>query len=254
MTFEPDNLRIFNDAELKAALTRACPPVAASETLRLRVSQMIDEAASADARPPMRLTPAAERRGLGHWLTTGRRWAVAASIAGLGLGIGLFMWTDSLPTGPTQVATAEREPLLVENALASHDEMYQSLGSGNEQVRRSLRSAPQMREQLRSEKSILLELPDLTPAGWQFVGAKPCPKSSGCSAQLYYTRGRQGLSVFVFSDEDLSRGRMTVSSRDDHLLAMSRINRGMVCVIAHCPAGGLRQSEVDQIAAQFAGR
>ena len=70
MTPQEDNLKIFDDPELKAALMRALPEMRAPEALQARIRNLIDDelaAAAPAGQKSLKLTLATDRPGWRGW-------------------------------------------------------------------------------------------------------------------------------------------------------------------------------------------
>jgi len=251
MNSDMDNLR-FEDPELKKALNRALPKVLVPEALRLKLERELGELSTA---PDLPLTQPSNPWHISTWFTSHRRLAIAASIAGLGLGIGLFFASSSFnqptPAGGTSLVAAD--PVIVEGALVRHDEMHQSLARGRDQLRQSLLSVPEAREQVRREVALPVPFVDLSSQGWQFAGAKPCRMGTCCGVQLFYTRNQQTMSVFVFPAGRISPEAVAAcSTNNDYRTAIRPLPDATLFVVGRCPSGKLSQTEIEQVASLFA--
>jgi hypothetical protein len=139
---------------------------------------------------------------------------------------------------------------VVERALVSHDDLYQSMATG--QYRRELVSLPQVREQLRKEQSISIPHADLASTGWELVGAKPCDMGGCCGAQLFYTRGDETLSVFVFPPGKISPETVSALDGKRHVTALRKLPGSTLFIVARCPSGDLQKSEIEELANRLA--
>ena len=253
MTIESEN--IFDDPELKQALERAVPKVIAPLSLRQSIEQAMSSAAPTQTRPEALPEKRSNRWHILSWLPPHRRLAIAASIAGLGLGIGLFLASDHSAVTPGHSAWTASEPLIIRGALVRHDEMGQSLASGDEQFRRSLYTVPQVREQLRRDAAIDIPQVDLEPAGWKLAGAKPCVMGNCCGAQIFYTRGQQTLSVFVFPPRRFSPEMLAdCAGQSGHLAAFRKLPEATLFVVARSSGNQLQQEELEAVATQLAAQ
>lgn len=241
----------FEEPMLKEALRRAYPPEAAPPALRANVQAMLARAGQTDdaSAQPIPLTrPVLHTRHRWH----GRRLAAAAAIVGLGLGVGMFALTqrDQGPNG-NQVAIAD-SPVVVRNALLSHDQLYDSMNAGAD-WRQGLTSVGEVRDSLRSQAPIAMPMLDLSAAGWQLAGAKACEVGAGRAAQLFYTRGNQTLSVFVLppgqSAESIER---TCAQTKSHITAVRNASGVTILLVGSCPDGSLTAREIDHLAAAIA--
>ena len=235
----------FNDPELKKALSRALPRVAAPASLRLSIERELEDLSSAPAADPLTHS---NPWHISNWFPAHRRMAVAAAIAGLGLGIGLFLASDNVEHQHSTFV-ASSDPVIVQGALVRHDQMHQSLERDGDLFRQSLLTVPQVREQLHDEMPVPITQPDLV--GWQFAGAQPCNMGTCCGAQLLYTRGHQTLSVFVFPPGRISPAMVAACKAGNHLTAVRPTRDATLLVVATCPAGELSQSDVEQVASQL---
>ena len=236
----------FEDADLKESLRRAFPHLSAPRSLHQRIAQ-----ACVGGEPPVEAIPQVQGCRIGQWLHSGRRRAIAASIAGLGLGIGLFLAQSRLNV-PVATPYASDSPVFVENAMVRHDELQQ--GASDPRVRQSLFSYPQMRDRLPSSGALYIPNPDLSDHGWEFIGAKPYQSATCFGAQLFYVRNSQSLSVFVLPPGTYTAEiRAACGQKQRHLIANAS-GRSTFFVVARCPEGKLSQSDIQQIADMLAGR
>ena len=252
--------------ELRRALRRAFPAEQAPQALRERITAMLQNQAmwSDDMPEPAELTrsaghiasqpdpsnPYARIAWLGNLFHGARRIAIAACIAGLAMGIGLFVATptgDPRPSEQPQYAQSPVAPFL-QAAVVRHDELLQ-VADPTQTSGRSLVPLQEVRTELKNRLAAPMPEADISSQGWQLVGGKTMGPADGCVAQLFYRRGQQTLSVFIISPDPLGRRiQIPSTSQKDHLITCRESGPLTICVVGYSPDGKLTAGEVDRVA------
>lgn len=243
----------FDEPRLKEALKRVYPPEVAPPALRAGIQVMLTRAAASGVSDqPIPLTRSTDRPH--HWWQS-RRVTAAAAIVGLGLGVGLFVLTerDRMPSG--NAVAMNESPVIVQNALVSHDQIFNSMASGGDNWRRSLAPVPQVREELRSHAPMSIPTVDLSSRGWQLAGAKACEVGSACAAQMFYTRGDQTLSVFVLPPgQSAVEIQRSCGQSKTHITAARNASGATFLLVGRCTDGSLTNQEIEELAATIAAQ
>ena len=254
----------FDHDDLRDALRRALPAQPAPQALRDRIAAMLrdEEVWTHDDMPePVTLTqpagliapptdPYTRIAWLGNLFRGSRRVAMAACIAGLGLGAALFLATNSSsPPDSAQIAQSIPAQPFLQAALVHHDEMLQAPDS-IQMPGGPLGSLQQVRAEVQNRTAAPMPEADISSQGWQLVGGKTCRAADACIAQIFYRRGQQTLSVFMIPPDAQGR-RMNVGSsinQRNHLITTREAGQFTVCVVGYSPDGKLTANEVDRVA------
>ncbi len=238
----------FDDAGLKDALKRAIPMATAPASLRARIEQACAEAGDVSTEP-IRLT---HGQAIRQWLNRGRRMAIAASIAGLGLGIGLFVMLDRAEQQDRLQYASNVSPVYVQTALVQHDQLQRS--AADPQMRQTLLGYPQLKDRVRGPSPLYIPEPDLSSLGWQFVGAQPCQMRDFTAAQLFYTRGRETVSVFVLPQGNYAVNLRGCEQANECIFAKRGTSKSTLFVVARALNGKPTQDEIQAIADELGQR
>lgn len=257
----------FQDDNLRQALRRAFPAEQAPPALRKRVAALLQDPVMCDVdtdRPePVALTqpagpivssdpiPLPTVAWFGNLFHGARRVALAASFAGLAMGIALFVTLQNSnsvlqPSGPQYVDAVPVSPF-VQAAVVRHDEILKPADPTRASAA-SLRPLPQLRSELQ-EQQLPVPDADFSPHGWQLVGGQSWRNGNATVAQICYRRGNETLSVFIAPrDAQGRRTPMSTANLQDHIVATRETPAANLCVVGHSPDNKLTPAEVDRLA------
>lgn len=245
----------FDDPTLKAALKRAtaqvAAPAAASDSLRQRVTQLLVETRVSETSSPVPHRPI--RLPFLAWFHPTRQLAIAASIAGLVLGAGLFISLDQFrPGAHSHLGYAMSTPVLMQTVLARHDALSQSVAGVPGLINANNAPYPRICDEVGRQTSLNFPRLDLSSRGWRFAGAKVYQTPEGSSAQLFYGRAKQSLSIFLVPS-GIAPAELPCGLIRGRLVAGHIAGKTAFIVVGNGPTDTLTLAEVDAIADQLAG-
>jgi hypothetical protein len=244
-----DDLNNFNDPALKAAIRRAIPAVSAPQSLRNAVADILRSADDDTLHEPLRLVPELKPSAVSpwlEWLSQGRKLAIAASILGLGLGVGLFLALENQAgtQNQTTIANAGNMPIAPSTLVdVAHREVQQGLSTGHNML------APydQVSRELRQQTGPAALNVDLSSMGWSLVGARKLSLPNSLAVQLFYQHGQQSLSVFVLPNS-AGRSQTPIASLGNHSVAARQYDGATLCVIADGFSPKTEAQEINKVA------
>jgi hypothetical protein len=87
--------------------------------------------------------------------------------------------------------------------------------------------------------------------GWTFEGAKVCQINNKQVAHLFFSKGRQRLSVYSLPHSACPKSRKSgtcaIKVDDRHVLVGIVDPQGVFCLVGHCPKGGLKLAELQRL-------
>ena len=234
----------FDPDELKIAMARACrddAPLRAPESLHLRVTQLFSEQADATG-----LETKADRPLRMPWWTRvipRRRLVLAASVGGLAISTAILLFREQLAMGNSPPAT----PLIVQTAIDRHDQLTLTQPHSSDYADATASQYRQVANDISKRSGLQIPNINLSGRGWELAGAKTWISQGRVSAQFFYQRETQTLSVLCVP---------AGSSQSDHkvwrvcgrVVAGHTMGQTGVIVVGHCPEGKLSAGEVDSIA------
>jgi hypothetical protein len=87
--------------------------------------------------------------------------------------------------------------------------------------------------------------------GWDFQGADVCRINGKQVAHLFFSKGRQKLSVYSLPHSACPKSRKwgtcAIKVDDRHVLVGVVDSQGVFCLVGHCPKGGLTLDELQRL-------
>jgi len=229
------------DPALKAALRRALDQEAAPAALRNRILALSAESSTEAAEPPRSLKMPQQRSPL-------FRFAVAAVLV-IGFGaLGYRIWQMNQP------------PAIYNPLVAIPQALYQEMV--NVHAARGAQTTPDevstFADAAKLGQSIQrpVFVADLTRDGWTFQGAAVRKVGSDMAAQLYFTKGKEAISVFSLP------ASAAPAARDDQdydkvfngsPIAGFTHGKGLYCIVGSSPDDSLQVTEVKRLLAEHRG-
>lgn len=216
----------FHDPALKDAIRRSIKPEPAPQSLRLKVTRTIQEA----ARPPT------SKKALGL-----RAWRIAAVIALVSLGgLAIVLYDRGRPP------MVEADLLAV---LDTHDHCCKI--EDHHLAELSRENWPEMGRQLSRRINVPVLLADLRADRWAFHGASICQINRRPSAHLVFSSDSRRISVFSIPIEAVPGARRNTRFATEvrgHVIVGKVNGQSVECMVGHCPTNSL---SIDTLQALF---